>query len=122
MLKKSCGHQSRQWREAIRRSYRGRSEETPSGAREAVVNLETLKGPSRGEAEKHESYRRPEQHDGCDQQFAAGRRAANQIYREIDDPPHDPRGGSENPKAEYPAAPVDGRFFIPAEWAALHGG
>jgi hypothetical protein len=92
------------------------------GAR-AIVGIETLERPSRGDAKKQKRDRRTDQDNGGDNQLLHGYFAAEHFHSEKDKPPHGPGGGRQNPKAEHSAAPVEWNLLLLLEvqTAALHG-
>jgi len=66
--------------------------------RAQLVWLESAKRPPRYEAEQQKGYGRPDQQDRYRKQVTgAVESAPDSIKNQIDDPPHDPRGGQQQP-------------------------
>jgi len=66
--------------------------------RAQLVWLESAKRPSRNKSEQQKGYGRADQQDRDRKQVAgAVESAPDSIKNQIDDPPHDPRGGQQQP-------------------------
>src|SRR5690242_21869972 len=88
-----------------------------SGRRERVLSawrqlnlfrLEAAKRPAGEQSEQQKSNRRAKQQNRDRQEFLrALEPAAYAIEDQVDDPPHDPCGGYQQPDAQQSAPPID---------------
>src|SRR5580704_81136 len=83
-----------------------------------ILGFEAAKRPSRGNAEHEERDRRPEQKDRYHGEIAGYLEAPLQPeHGQMNDPPHQPGNGNENPNSKHPPPPVDAdRLLIVLRW------
>ena len=75
--------------------------------RAQLVWLESAKRPSRNKSEQQKGYGRADQQDRDRKQVAgAVESAPDSIKNQIDDPPHDPCSGQQQPDTKQSASPI----------------